>query len=86
MSNINKPANDNYDLKSIFVEVRKLPLGERLLRWKQVQYRVGICRSYARYLIKQGKFPAPIKLLGRKISVWVESEIDAWIDEQIASR
>lgn len=58
----------------------------RFLRWKDVQPRVGICRTHAENLAKEGKFPAPIKLLGRKVIVWVESEIDAWINEQIDNR
>ena len=86
MSNIDKLANDNYDPKSIFKRIGKLPPKERLLRWKHVQPRVGICRSYAHRLAKQGKFLAPIKLLGGKVAAWVESEVSAWVDEQIASR
>ena len=86
MTNIDKLSNDNYDHESVFEEVEKLPQEERLLRWKQVQPRVGICRSYAHYLGKQGKFPKPIKLLGGKVTAWVESEINAWVNEQIASR
>ena len=86
MTNIDKPSNDNYDPKSAFEEVEKLPPEERLLRWRQVQPRVGICRSYAHYLIKEGKFPAPVKLLGGRASAWVESEINAWVNGQIANR
>ncbi|MCY4048918.1 MAG: AlpA family phage regulatory protein [Hyphomicrobiales bacterium] len=86
MSNINNPSNDNYDPKSAFEDVADLPPEERLLRWRHVQPRVGICRSYADLLVGQGKFPAPIKLLGGRASAWVESEINAWVKEQIANR
>ena len=86
MSIINKPSNDNYDPKSAFEEVTDLPPEERLLRWRQVQPRVGICRSHVHALVREGKFPAPVKLLGGRASAWVESEINAWINEQIANR
>ncbi len=59
------------------------PKGERLLRWRDVEPRVGICRSHAHNLIKQGKFPAPIKITGARASAWLESEIDAWIMERV---
>ena len=86
MGRIDEPVSGKYDPKSIFAEVGKLQPKERLLRWKQVQPRVGICRSYAHYLAKAGKFPAPIKLLGGKATAWVESEVDAWVQKQITDR
>jgi prophage regulatory protein len=36
-------------------------------------------------MIAAGKFPRPIKL-GQKASGFIESELDAWIDERIALR
>ena len=36
-------------------------------------------------LIKAGKFPAPLKI-GAARNAWVESEIDAWIEQKIAER
>ncbi len=56
---------------------------DRLLRWPEVQKRVGICRSHVHQLAAQGKFPAPVKL-GPRASGWLESEINAWIDQRIA--
>lgn len=55
-----------------------------ILRRRQVEKRVGLTRSplYAR--IKAGTFPRPIQLGGGGHAVgWIESEIDAWIAEQI---
>lgn len=43
---------------------------------------MGRSRIYA--LIDEGKFPRPIKI-GRS-SRWLKSEIDTWIDEQVAAR
>jgi prophage regulatory protein len=56
----------------------------RLLRWRDVQPRVGICRSQAHALIQQGNFPAPIKL-GARASAWLETEIDQWIESRITA-
>ncbi len=56
---------------------------ERLLRLKEVQQQVGICGSHIYNLIRAGKFPAPIKLLGGRRSAWIQSEVSAWIDGQI---
>lgn len=57
---------------------------ESLLRLKEVEKRVALCGSQIYNLIREGKFPAPIKLLGGRRSAWIESEVLAWIHEQIA--
>ena len=57
----------------------------RLLRWTDVQPLVAICRSHAHQLIAKGLFPPPRKLVpGGRASAWVESEIQAWIQQRIA--
>ena len=59
---------------------------DSILRWPDVQKRVGICRSHAHQLIARNQFPAPIKL-GPRASGWLESEINTWITQRIrASR
>lgn len=55
----------------------------RLLRWNDVQARVGICRSQAHYMVQRGEFPAPVKI-GARASAWVQAEIDSWIENRIA--
>ncbi len=60
------------------------PQQSRLLRWRDVQPRVGICRSQAHAMINEGTFPAPVKL-GARASAWVESEINDWIDSRISA-
>ena len=59
---------------------------ERLLRLPEVMRMTGLSRSHTYRLIKTGHFPAPIPLLNSntRVVVFVESEIDAWIAEQIA--
>jgi len=49
-----------------------------------VSGKVGIAVPTIYELIRKGEFPAPVKR-GRS-SLWVESEIDAWIAELIAAR
>jgi prophage regulatory protein len=50
----------------------------RLIRIREVLYRTGLSRTGLYQRTGDGLFPAPIKL-GRT-SVWLESDIDAWID------
>ena len=56
---------------------------ETILRLPQVQTITGLSRSAIYAKIKQGIFPAPIKL-GLRASGWIESEVYAFIHEQIA--
>jgi prophage regulatory protein len=58
---------------------------ENIQRWPVVFGRVGYCRSHVHKLISKGEFPQPIKL-GQRASGWLESEIDAWLEERINSR
>ena len=55
----------------------------RILRWPEVQKRVGICRSHAHQLVAQNKFPSPVKL-GNRASGWIEAEINEWVEKRIA--
>ena len=58
-------------------------INTRILRWPEVQKRVGICRSHAHQLIAKNQFPAQIKL-GPRASGWIESEIETWLENRIA--
>ena len=46
---------------------------------------VSYSRAHLDRLIKQHKFPPPIKL-GENRNAWPESEIDEWIEARIAER
>lgn len=50
----------------------------RLLRLPEVMARVGLKRSAIYQRMSDGRFPRS-RSLGPKCTVWVESEIDAWI-------
>ena len=51
----------------------------RLLRLPEVMDRVGLRRSAIYQRMSEGRFPK-CRTLGAKCSVWVEAEINAWID------
>ncbi|GAA0762284.1 prophage regulatory protein [Erythromicrobium ramosum] len=54
-------------------------LPPRLLRLPEVMSRVGLRRSAIYQRMSEGRFPK-CRSLGPKCSVWVEAEINAWID------
>lgn len=54
---------------------------ESLLPMTEVRKRVGLSPSMIYRLISQGAFPSPGKFGTR--SLWVRSEIDAWIAEAV---
>jgi len=60
-------------------------MNQRLIRLPQVKAMVGLGTTAIYDKIKKGEFPRQIKL-GR-LSGWVESEVQDWINQQIlASR
>jgi len=61
------------------------PRQRRLLRRAEVEERTSLRKSTIYKWIQQGKFPAPVPL-GDKTAVWLESDIEAWIDAKIATR
>lgn len=60
------------------------PKPSRLLRLAEVIERVGLGKSAIYTRIRAKAFPGQVDLGG--VSVWVESEIDAWIAARIAER
>lgn len=56
-----------------------------ILRLPAVKARTGLSRSTIYLRISEGKFPSPISLGGRAVG-WVETEIDEWLNNQIAQR
>ena len=51
----------------------------RLLRLPEVMARVGLRRSAIYQRMSEGRFPK-CRSLGSKCAVWVEAEINAWIN------
>jgi predicted DNA-binding transcriptional regulator AlpA len=55
----------------------------RVLRMKDLPQKVGFQPSTLYELIATGKFPAPFKLVsGGRANGWLESTIDAWLEER----
>lgn len=54
----------------------------RLIRLPEVMDRVGLRRTAVYDKVKDGDFPRP-RSLGPRCSVWVESEIDDWVNRVI---
>ncbi|NJB92142.1 helix-turn-helix transcriptional regulator [Xanthomonas arboricola] len=57
---------------------------QRLLRLRDVLERVGMSKSTLYSRIRDKTFPQPLHL--GTSSVWVESEVTDWINQQIAQR
>lgn len=55
-----------------------------LLAFAALSQYIGFGRSRIYQLISEGKFPSPIKV--GKSSRWVRSEVDLWLEQQIAAR
>jgi prophage regulatory protein len=57
----------------------------RLLRIADVSRTTGLSSAGLYKLIRQGLFPAPIKLTARS-SAWLATEVDRWIDARAEAR
>ncbi len=51
----------------------------RLLRISEVVKTTGMGRSTVYRLVKENKFPRPVRL-GARSSAWREDEVQAWMD------
>lgn len=56
----------------------------RLIKMPEVMHRTANGKAWIYRLIAQGRFPQPVKIGSRSIA-FVESEIDAWIEQRIAA-
>ena len=59
-------------------------LQEKLLRLPQVKETTGLSKSSIYARISEGTFPKQIPL-GPRLVVWVESDIQNWISEQVSA-
>ena len=57
----------------------------RILRLRDVQAATGLSASSIYQLVKERRFPHPIKLSERR-SGWVKSEVDGWIEARVSER
>ena len=59
-------------------------LSHKLLRLPQVKATTGLSKSTIYARIAEGTFPKQIPL-GPRLVVWVESDIQNWISEQVSA-
>ena len=57
----------------------------RILRRPEVEAKTGFKRAHIYNLIKQGRFPKPMRLGVRAVG-WDSAEIEEWIDERLNER
>jgi prophage regulatory protein len=57
---------------------------QKLLRLPEVKATTGLSKSTIYARISEGNFPKQISL-GPRLVVWVESDIQKWIAEQVAA-
>jgi len=57
-------------------------MNQKLLRLPQVKSITGLSKSTIYFRISEGTFPKQIPL-GPRLVVWVESDIQKWIAEQV---
>ena len=60
------------------------PIFQKLLRLPQVKATTGLSKSSIYARISEGTFPKQIPL-GPRLVVWVESDIQNWIAEQVSA-
>jgi prophage regulatory protein len=54
-----------------------------ILKLPKVKERTGLSRSSILLKVSENSFPSPISLGGKRAIGWIESEVQAWIEEQI---
>lgn len=59
-----------------------LPPG-RLWRLSRVEEETGLKKSTIYGLIREGKFPVPIRIT-RRLSTWSEAAVTAWVQDRIS--
>ena len=58
-------------------------MSNTLIRLPEVQRRTGYSKAWIYRLLKENRFPRPVKIGSRSIA-FVENEIDEWINQRIA--
>ncbi|MCY1276082.1 Prophage CP4-57 regulatory protein (AlpA) [compost metagenome] len=68
-----------------FRSQQSIPLGNRLLRRREVELKTGKSRAAIYAAIREGTFPAPVPI-GVNSVAWLEAEVDTWIAARLAAR
>ncbi len=64
--------------------VQEVEMPIRIVRLPGVQGRTGLARSTIYVRVAEGSFPKPVQLGTRAVG-WIESEVDAWIRQQVVA-
>jgi prophage regulatory protein len=67
------------------MRIAEIPALEEILRRADLPRYTGLQRTQVDDLIKQGKFPRPVRLSERRIG-WLAREVAAWQASRIAAR
>jgi len=62
-----------------------IPAEIKFIRMEELLKICGMSRSTVDQAIKDGKFPAPVKL-GLRATAWVEDEVQTWAKERVRAR
>lgn len=65
-------------------QIHPVPSRLSILRRREVETRTGLSRSTIYLRVAEHSFPSPINLGGRAVG-WVEEEIEAWLQQQVAA-
>ncbi len=70
-----------------FIWKNKMEKQNKLIRIRSVLEMTAISKSYIYLLVKEGKFPKPIRLVeGGTAVAWIESDVQSWIDSRVKAR
>lgn len=63
-------------------------MSHKILRKPDVLAKLGIKETLLKKMLRSGAFPRPILIGGddAKVTGWLESEVDAWIDQKVVER
>jgi prophage regulatory protein len=64
---------------------QEIPRLEEILRRADLPRYTGLQRSQTDELIKQGRFPKPIRLSARRIG-WLKRDVAAWQHQRLVAR
>lgn len=82
-----KPEDDAADVldRCGFTKKKPPPRPDRFMRLPEVAKATGLQRSTIYELVAAGEFPRQVQIADRAVA-WVESEVVAWQQSQIATR
>ena len=60
-------------------------MSKRLIRMPEVISKTGLRKSVIYKKIRLGEFPGPVRI-SAKVSTWLESEVDEFIDQRVTER